>query len=83
MLSRSEQEIWDEIVRADPQRRRPGTRADLPAAVIGGGWSAVLLVLFGVPAAGVAVGAATGLVWLLWRVLPRLTGSGTAPTSHR
>ena len=93
MLSEHEQKIWDEIERnyqaeADepargrfrtwPGARRSGWRADLPAVVIGGGWSAVLLVLFGVPSAGVAVAAAAGLIWLLWHFFPQLDGAGTA-----
>jgi hypothetical protein len=70
VLNRSEQEAWDEIVRAYPQRRRPHGRGELPAVVVGAGWSAVLLVLFGVPMAGLAVGAAAALIWLVWRFLP-------------
>ncbi len=93
MLSEHEQKIWDEIVRnyrpeVDEAARGclskwTGTRgsgptAELPAVVVGGGWGAVLLILFGVPSAGVAVGAATGLIWLLWRFFPQLDGTGTA-----
>jgi hypothetical protein len=67
VLSEHEQRLWDGIVRDNE------TEADeeLPAGVIGGGWSAVTLVLFGMPEAGVILGAATGLVWLLWRFLAR------------
>jgi hypothetical protein len=72
----------------------PGTtiRArDLPAVVIGGGWGAVLLLLFGVPLAALAVGAAAGLIWLLWRFVPQVGGvpeqedaaAGTAPGRRR
>jgi hypothetical protein len=93
VLSEHEQMSWDEIehkYRAEAGEAtrgrlwlwtgtgRSGRRADLPAVVVGGGWSTVLLVLFGVPMAGVAVGAATGLIWLLWRFLPQLDDAGTA-----
>ena len=44
--------------------------------VIGGGWGAVLLLLFGVPMAALAVGAATALVWVLWRFAPQLADAG-------
>ena len=69
MLSEHERMIWDEIERnyqaeADEAARgrlglctgagRSGPRGDLTAVVVGGGWGAVLLVLFGVPSAGVA-----------------------------
>ena len=71
MLSPREQRIWDDIVRAE--RREP-----LPAGVVGGGWGAVLLLLFGVPMAALAVAAATALVWVVWRFLPQQTGSAAA-----
>ena len=88
MLSEHEQRLWDEIernyraepdeasrdVRTWPGAGRSGRRADLPAPIVGGAWGTVLLVLFGVPSAGVAVGAATGLIWLLWRFFPQLNG---------
>jgi hypothetical protein len=45
---------------------------------VGGGWGAVLLVLFGVPWAGLAVGTAVLLLWLLWRFLPQLERAGIA-----
>jgi hypothetical protein len=69
VLSEHERMIWDEIERnyqaeADEAARgrlglwtgagRSGPRGDLPAVVVGGGWAAVLLVLFGVPSAGAA-----------------------------
>jgi hypothetical protein len=74
VLSEREEWIWDEIVGSQPGRRRPGPRRELPAVVIGGGWGAVLLLLFGVPMAALAVGAATGLIWLVWRFLPQVAG---------
>jgi hypothetical protein len=77
MLSEHEQSVWDEIERHYRSRPDRG-RGDVPAPVIGGLWGAVLLVLLGVPAAGLAVGAATGLIWLLWRLLPRLGGADAA-----
>jgi len=95
VLSEREGRIWDEIVGSQAGRRCPGSRRDLPAVVIGGGWGAVLLLLFGIPMAALAVGAATGLIWLLWRFLPQVGGlpeqedaapgdhSGTTSTFHR
>jgi hypothetical protein len=62
-LSEEEQRFWDETVR-DHQAEAGEA---LPAVVVGGSWGAVLLVLFGVPMAGLAIGAATGVAWLLWR----------------
>ena len=81
MLDEHEQRRWDEIERhyraetgREGQRR---DRTDLPAPIIGGAWGAVLLVLFGVPAAGAAIAVVTGLMWVLWRFLPHLR-NGTA-----
>jgi hypothetical protein len=93
VLDASRERTWTEIERswatgADepaPERRvgdlqagAPDGRDRLPAVVVGGGWGAVLLVLFGVPRAGLAVGAAVGLLWLLWRFLPQLERAGIA-----
>jgi Protein of unknown function (DUF3040) len=76
MLSEREQRLWDEIERnyraGDDDGARSGSRTELPATIVGGAWGTVLLVLFGVPWAGVAVGSATALIWLLWRFLPQL-----------
>ncbi|WP_147332063.1 hypothetical protein [Geodermatophilus marinus] len=47
---------------------------DLPAAVVAGVWIAILLIVFGAPAAGLAVGATTALGWMLWRHWPRQGG---------
>jgi hypothetical protein len=81
MLSEHEQRVWDEIertYRAETGRRgRRGSGAELPAPIIGGAWGAVLLTVFGVPAAGAAIAAVTALMWLLWRFLPDLR-DGTA-----
>ena len=68
MLSPREQRSWDDIVRAE--RWEP-----LPAVVVGGGWGAVLLLVFGVPMAALAVAAATALVWVVWRFLPQQTSA--------
>jgi len=62
-LSVDEQRIWDETVHGHEAEAREA----LPAVVVGGSWGAVLLVLFGVPMAGLAIGAATGVAWLVWR----------------
>jgi hypothetical protein len=93
VLSEEELRIWDQIERdywaeADaPPRDRRWTwrrprhsegRVDVPAVVVGGGWAAVLLVLFGVPSGGVAVGAAAALIWLLWRFFPQVDGDSAA-----
>jgi hypothetical protein len=79
MLNEHEQRLWDEIERTyraeEAASRRD--RTELPAPIIGGAWAAVMLVVFGVPAAGAAIAVATGLIWLMWRFLPQL-GAGTA-----
>jgi hypothetical protein len=67
VLSEREERIWDDIVRDHPA----GFREPLPAAVVGGGWGAVLLLLFGVPHGALVVGAATFLVWVVWRFAPQ------------
>ena len=89
MLNEHEQRLWDEIERnyragADGD----GERKDLPAPIIGGAWAAVMLVVFGVPAAGAAIAGATALIWLLWRFLPQLEAGPadepvTAPSRTR
>ena len=71
MLSPREQEIWDAVVRAE--HREP-----LPSVVVGGGWGAVLLLVFGVATAALAVAAATTLVWAVWRFLPQQPGADAA-----
>jgi hypothetical protein len=76
VLTDHEQKIWNDIERHYRAEGGPAasdrTRAEMPPVVIGGGWSAVLLALFGVPMAGLAVGAAAALIWLLWRFFPQL-----------
>ncbi len=83
MLSRRDQRIWDDVQRfwaeeaeeppraapSAPSHRKRASRdpADLPAAVVAGAWITIVLVLFGAPAAGLAVGVATALGWALWR----------------
>jgi hypothetical protein len=90
VLSSHEQRIWDDIERfyaaeaeepvlAAPhpthRRRREGRGVDdLPAAVVAGVWATILLILIGAVVAGAAVGAATALGWLLWRLWPLLRG---------
>ena len=89
MLSRQEQRIWGDVQRfwaaevqepfraAPPApghwRRASHDPADLPAAVVAGAWITVMLVLFAAPAAGLAVGVATALGWVLWRSWPQLS----------
>ena len=88
MLSHDEQRAWNEIRRRyakeaeepdlpviDLEIRRPRswTPAAL-AAVVAGGCTAVLLVVLGVPVAGLAIAAATIPPWLLWRYWPVLDG---------
>lgn len=83
MLSSHERQSWEDIRRqleADPAEpvRLGRTRSfertgdlpgvdDLPAAVVGGLWTTIFLVLFGAVAAGLAVGALTVLGWMAWR----------------
>lgn len=96
MLSRQEQRTWDDVQRfwaaevEEPPRAAPSapsrrTRlsrdpADLPAAVVAGAWITIMLVLFGAPAAGLAVGVATALGWALWRNWPQLSRQGAPKT---
>jgi len=85
VLSDHEQRVWEDVERfwaeeAEepprpvllPRRRTPGDPADLPTLVVAGAWGAILLVLFGALAAGLAVGAAAALGWAVWRCRPHL-----------
>ncbi len=79
MLSRQEQRVWDDVQRfwaeeveeppraaspaPSPRKRASRDVADLPAAVVAGAWSTIMLVLFGAPVAGLAIGVATALGW--------------------
>jgi hypothetical protein len=102
VLSKQEQHIWDGVQRywaeeveeppraspAAPRRRVKASRdpADLPTAVVVGGWIMIMLVLFGAPGAGLAVGVTTALGWALWHSWPRLRKqgpSGTLPDSGK
>jgi len=91
VLSADEQRVWDDIERRyaaeaeEPdlasrpprgRRRDGGGLDDLPATAVAGGWIAVMLVIFGVPVAGLAIGAATTLGWAAWRYWPQLSGAG-------
>ena len=96
MLSRQEQRIWDDVQRfwaeeveeppraapPAPSHRKWASRdpADLPAAVVAGAWITLMLVIFGAPAAGLAVGVATALGWALWRGWPQLSRQGAPKT---
>ncbi len=96
MLSRQEQQIWDDVQRfwADeveeppratppaPNHRKRASRdpADLPAAVVAGAWITIVLILFGAPAAGLAIAVATALGWALWRSWPQLSARGAPKT---
>jgi hypothetical protein len=88
VLGDHEQRIWDDIGRfyaeeaEEPVRaalpttqRRRGSReqGEAPAVVVAGGWIAVVSIVFGALAAGVAIGIATALGWLLWRCWPYLS----------
>ena len=94
MLSADEQRVWDDIERRyaaeaeEPdlasrpprgRRRDGGGLDDLPATAVAGGWIAVMLVIFGVPVAGLAIGAATTLGWAAWRYWPQLSNTGATP----
>ena len=85
MLSSQEQQVWDDVLRywdaeaAEPYRLVPPATGrtwtsldeeDLPLAVVAGIWTTIALVLFGVMAVGLTVGAATALGWALWRRWP-------------
>jgi hypothetical protein len=95
MLSDHEQRIWNDIQRfydvEQPDWTGRGSPAwdaagleDMPAAVVAGCWITIMLVLFGAVLAGLAVGGATALGWLLWRSWPQLTGADpTAASSGR
>jgi hypothetical protein len=96
VLSDHEQQVWDDVERfwaeeAEepprpallPRRRPLGDPADLPTLVVAGAWGAILLVLFGALAAGLAVGAAAALGWALWRCRPHLSRSDPSTTSAR
>jgi hypothetical protein len=87
VISSHERRIWHEIERHDagtraparpglppPHWRRPAGRGvdDLPALVVSGIWSSIVLVLFGFTPAGLAVAATTALAALLWRYWPLL-----------
>ena len=61
--------------------RAPRDLTDPPALVVAGAWGAILLVLFGAVAAGLAVGVAAALGWALWRGWPRPGRPG--PTTAR
>lgn len=94
MLSEHEQKMLDDIERLwaveaeEPVRVRtyvalqrtpdPAGLEDMPAAAAAGVWIMVMLVLFGAASAGLAVGGATALGWLLWRSWPQLASTGTA-----
>jgi hypothetical protein len=83
MLSDHEQRVWDDVERfwaeeaVEPPRpvpldgAAPRDPGDPPALVVAGVWSAILLIIFGVPAAGLSIGAATALGWALWRYWPQ------------
>jgi hypothetical protein len=95
VLSHDEQRAWNEIRRRyareaeepalpviDPEVRRP--RSSTPAvlaAVVAVGGIAVLLVVLGVPVAGLAIAVASVPTWLLWRYWPLLDG-GVAPSAR-
>jgi hypothetical protein len=94
VLSDHEQKVWDDIERfyaveaeepagAGPQPPGPRKRDsrelnDIPAAVAAGGYITFMLILFGAPVAGLAVGTATALGWLLWRYWPQLSTEDAA-----
>lgn len=82
MLSAHEQQSWDEIEQLydldgiEPADGLPAVD-ELPAGVVVGCWATILLVLFGLVPAGLAVGGLTALGWLLWRAhAPVVTGPG-------
>jgi Na+(H+)/acetate symporter ActP len=82
VLSRREQQIWDDVQRfwsveveeppraasSAPIRRKRVSRdaAVLLATALAGAWIAILLLLVGAVLPGLAVGVATALGWALW-----------------
>ncbi|MGY1593667.1 DUF3040 domain-containing protein [Geodermatophilus sp. SYSU D00708] len=91
MLSDHEQRVWEDVVRSwaedaqEPARSAPPSRhrasrdpADPPTLVVAGVWAAILLIVLGVPDAGLAVGVATAAGWAVWRHWPRLGEMGSA-----
>jgi hypothetical protein len=88
MLSEHEQRVWDDIERywaeEAPEPRRsasaPRDPSDPPALVVAGIWGAILLIIFGVTAAGLSVGAVTAVGWALWRYRPRPGRTGPPVT---
>jgi hypothetical protein len=84
VLSSQERRIWQEIERRatagtdGPAPPRPRTRGhgvdDLPAAVVASIWTSTVLVLTGLVLAGLAVGAVTTVLALLWRYRPPRRG---------
>jgi hypothetical protein len=79
VLSSHERRVWKDVERRyavdteelaapllpPPGRHLPPGRDGLPAAVVVGSWASVVLVLFGLVAAGLAVAALTALGALL------------------
>jgi hypothetical protein len=90
MLNDHEQRVWNDIERfwaedaVEPPRSVPVARpaprnlADLPPLVVAGVSIVIILVLFGAPVVGVAVGVAAALGWSLWHYWPRLGELGSA-----
>ena len=102
MFSRQEQSVWDDVQRswaADveepppaappaPSHRTRASRdpADLPVVVVAAAWITIMLVLFGAPVAGLALGVATALGWALWHHRPqpgRQDAPETSPDENR
>jgi hypothetical protein len=83
VLSRAEQQIWEDVERfwadeaeepvrpggVEPRRatHAPGDEEDVPLAVAAGVRLAIVLVLFGAVGTGVALAAACAVGWALWR----------------
>ncbi|WP_448624351.1 hypothetical protein [Geodermatophilus sp. URMC 64] len=85
MLSDQEQRAWKEIERSyaaeagerdgtggQPWTRRSRGGDGVRALAIGGVCIAIMFVLVGAPVAGLGIGAAAALGWLLWRYWPEL-----------
>jgi hypothetical protein len=93
VLSGPEQQAWEDIERfyaleveepvpagADGQWPSLAGVDDLPGGVVAGAWITIVLVIFGALVAGLAVGAATALAWIVWHRWPRRGGPAT-PTA--
>ena len=76
MLSPGEQKAFDELQHHYTARggdlRPPRSRRRTPSAFVVLWWVSLLTVIVGAAVPGLAMAAAVGLGWLLWRYVPEL-----------